>query len=127
MGRHRKHPRGRGERRELDRKAKNEQLKIALKMKYYGPYVFKYVHEDEIEKELKKNRFYYWTNDWHCYFYRTGKYANYPVYGKYCKHSSNNESYFKRVSAKAVRKYDEDLPKKGNAYRKVFDYWWTLL
>lgn len=49
--------------------------------------------------------------------------------GKYIKHPSNSEmrSYFKKYSNKKVRKakYD-DISSKGNGYRKLFDYWWTL-
>ncbi|MCF0151646.1 MAG: hypothetical protein HUJ80_09590 [Firmicutes bacterium] len=38
------------------------------------------------------------------------------------------QRFLKRVSARKVRKlgYDE-LPMKGNGYRKAFDYWWTWL
>ena len=51
-----------------------------------------------------------------------------PV-GKYIKYPSDSEarSYFKRYSNRKVRrmKYD-DIPTKGNGYRRQFDYWWTL-
>lgn len=39
--------------------------------------------------------------------------------------SSNRQQYLKRKANRKVRKY-HGLPKKGNQYRKVFDYWWTL-
>ena len=39
--------------------------------------------------------------------------------------SSNCQQYLKRTANHMVRKY-RGLPKKGNQYRKVFDYWWTL-
>lgn len=39
--------------------------------------------------------------------------------------SSNRQQYLKRKANRRVRKY-HGLPKKGNLYRKVFEYWWTL-
>ena len=39
--------------------------------------------------------------------------------------SSNRQQYLKRKANRKVRKY-HGLPKKGNQYRKVFEYWWTL-
>lgn len=48
----------------------------------------------------------------------TGYYIKYPKNSK-CQH------WLKRVSGKKVRAYP-NLPKKGNGYRRVFDYWWTL-
>ena len=39
--------------------------------------------------------------------------------------SSSGQQYLKRRSNRKVRKYC-GLPKKGNQYRKVFDYWWAL-
>ena len=50
--------------------------------------------------------------------YVLGNYVEYP-------RSSKNKVFFKRVSNKAVRR-SESLPLKGNGYRKVFDYWWTI-
>ena len=49
-----------------------------------------------------------------------GKYIKYP-------HDSEMRSYFKKYSNRKVRraKYD-DISKKGNGYRRQFDYWWTL-
>lgn len=39
--------------------------------------------------------------------------------------SSARQQYLKRKANHKVRKY-RGLPKKGNQYRKVFEYWWTL-
>lgn len=39
--------------------------------------------------------------------------------------SSANKVFFKRVSNKKVRHSKYILPK-GNGYRKLFDYWWTI-
>lgn len=39
--------------------------------------------------------------------------------------SSRRQQYLKRNGNRKVRKY-RCLPKKGNQYRKVFDYWWEL-
>lgn len=49
-----------------------------------------------------------------------GKYIKYP-------HNSEQRNYFKKYSNRKVRrmKYD-DIPMKGNGYRRQFDYWWTL-
>ena len=40
-------------------------------------------------------------------------------------HSGLHIQYLKRKGNRKVRKY-RCLPKKGNQYRKVFDYWWEL-
>ena len=48
----------------------------------------------------------------------TGKYIKYPK-------NSNCQNWCKKASSARVRKY-MDLPHKGNSYRRVFDYWWTL-
>ena len=48
----------------------------------------------------------------------TGKYIKYPK-------NSKCQQWLKRVSSKKVRAYP-CLPQKGNGYRKVFDYRWTL-
>jgi len=49
---------------------------------------------------------------------RTGKYIKYPK-------SSNCQWWIKRAISKKVGAYSE-LPPKGNYYRRIFDYWWTL-
>ena len=48
----------------------------------------------------------------------TGKYIKYPK-------NSRCQRWLKRVSGKKVRAHPY-LPQKGNGYRKVFDYWWSL-
>ena len=48
----------------------------------------------------------------------TGKYIKYPK-------NSNRQRLCKKASNARVRRY-MDLPSKGNSYRRVFDYWWTL-
>lgn len=49
-----------------------------------------------------------------------GKYIKYP-------HDSEMRSYFKKYSNRKVRRAkDDDIPMKGNGYRRQFDYWWTL-
>lgn len=44
----------------------------------------------------------------------------YIVYPK----NSNAQRFLKKQTAKKARR--ADLPNKGNAYRKVIDYWWAL-
>ena len=48
----------------------------------------------------------------------TGKYIKYPK-------NSKCQRWLKRVSSKKGRACP-NLPKKGNGYRRVFDYWWAL-
>ena len=48
----------------------------------------------------------------------TGTYIKYPK-------NSNRQRLCKKASNARVRRY-MDLPCKGNSYRRVFDYWWTL-
>lgn len=48
----------------------------------------------------------------------TGQYIKYPK-------NSRCQRWLKRVSNKKVRACP-DLPRKGNGYRKVFDYQWSL-
>ena len=43
----------------------------------------------------------------------------------HCPKSSSGPKYFKRYSNKRVHRCKELFPK-GNAYRRVFDYWWVL-
>lgn len=47
-----------------------------------------------------------------------GKYIKYP-------NSSNAQRYCKRETSKKVR-HAANIPLKGNYYRRLFDYWWTL-
>ena len=51
-------------------------------------------------------------------FVPTGKYIKYPQ-------NSNCQRWIKRQTSKRTRHYI-DLPGKGNYYRRLFDYWWTL-
>lgn len=46
-----------------------------------------------------------------------GTHIKYPA-------ASRKQRYMKRLTSKIARK--ANLPKKGNGYRKLFDYWWTM-
>ena len=48
------------------------------------------------------------------------------VEGQYVKRNSNSrqQNFEKHKSSKMARK--QYLPRKGNAYRRYYDYWWTL-
>lgn len=48
----------------------------------------------------------------------TGRYIKFPK-------NSKTQRWCKRISSARVRKY-KGLPRKGNRYRRVFDYWWTI-
>jgi len=48
----------------------------------------------------------------------TGKYIKYPK-------NSNCQRWMKRLTSKKTRRNSE-LTGKGNQYRRLFDYWWTL-
>ena len=48
----------------------------------------------------------------------SGKYIKYPK-------NSNCQRWMKRLTSKKARRYPE-LTRKGNQYRRLFDYWWTL-
>ncbi len=48
----------------------------------------------------------------------SGKYIKYPK-------NSNCQRWMKRLTSKKTRRRC-DLAKKGNEYRRLFDYWWTL-
>ena len=56
--------------------------------------------------------------------YVNGQHVPTGAYIKYPKNSSR-QRWCKKASSTRVRKY-MDLPSKGNSYRRVFDYWWTL-
>lgn len=47
-----------------------------------------------------------------------GKYIKYPK-------NSNKERWIKRETSRKARKYNH-FPTKGNKYRRLFDFWWTL-
>lgn len=48
----------------------------------------------------------------------TGKYIKFPK-------NSNCQKWIKRETSRRQRNC-EDMPIKGNYYRRLFDYWWTL-
>ena len=48
----------------------------------------------------------------------SGKYIKYPK-------NSNRQRWIKRASSRRVRN-SIYTPQKGNYYRRLFDYWWTL-
>ena len=48
----------------------------------------------------------------------SGKYIKYPK-------NSNCQRWMKRLTSKKARRCSE-LTGKGNQYRRLFDYWWTL-
>lgn len=48
----------------------------------------------------------------------SGKYIKYPK-------NSNCQRWMKRETRRKFRNC-QDLPRKGNYYRRLFDYWWTL-
>ena len=48
----------------------------------------------------------------------SSKYIMYPK-------NSNRQRWMKRKTSRKVRNCG-DVPKKGNYYRRLFDYWWTL-
>lgn len=48
----------------------------------------------------------------------SGKYIKYPK-------NSNCQRWMKRETSRKSRNC-QDLPRKGNYYRRLFDYWWTL-
>ncbi len=48
----------------------------------------------------------------------TGKYIKYP-------RNSNCQKWIKRETSRRIRSC-RDVPAKGNFYRRLFDYWWTL-
>lgn len=41
-------------------------------------------------------------------------------------HKGNRYSFYKKYSNRCVRRYKGEIHSKGNQYRKIFDYWWTV-
>lgn len=82
--------------------AKQKKIRIQKLYQYIG-YYFPYV---ESEKRRSDN----------------GKLIHRYIH--YKKSSSNKEQFFKKYSNRVVRK--KDVPRRGNGYRKCFDYWWTI-
>ena len=48
----------------------------------------------------------------------SGKYIKFPQ-------NSNCQRWIKRTTSRKIRSC-KDVPQKGNFYRRLFDYWWTL-
>ncbi|MDD3229901.1 MAG: hypothetical protein PHE09_11875 [Oscillospiraceae bacterium] len=48
----------------------------------------------------------------------TGKYIKYPK-------NSNCQRWMKRETSRRIRN-SKCVPRKGNYYRRLFDYWWTM-
>lgn len=42
------------------------------------------------------------------------------------EYRGSRSAYLKKQSSKRIRIYKGELPKKGNAHRRVFDFWWEL-
>ena len=59
-----------------------------------------------------------WAEDENGNWRPSGKYIKYPK-------NSNCQRWMKRLTSKKTRKA-EDISVKGNDYRRIFDYWWTL-
>ena len=53
----------------------------------------------------------------------TGQWKPVGNHIKYPK-NSNKQRFYKRYTKRIVRR--NELPRKGNGYRKCFDYWWAL-
>lgn len=85
------------------RKMRRKKLKDKISMLEYCPY-FKGGH----------------TN----YKWMDGEYVRVGTYIKFSK-NSNLQKFYKRYSNKVVRRCPHEIPN-GNAYRKIFDYWWTI-
>lgn len=58
------------------------------------------------------------------YDFVNGKWEQVGNHIKYPR-NSNRQRYLKRQSNKKVRRHVGEIPN-GNAYRKLFDYWWEL-
>lgn len=41
-------------------------------------------------------------------------------------HAPGWSGHLKKLCSKKCRRYKGELPKKGCAYKKIFDYWWEL-
>ena len=50
--------------------------------------------------------------------YHSGKYIKYPK-------NSNCQRWIKKETSRRIRNC-RSIPVKGNYYRRIFDYWWTL-
>ena len=91
-------PRGRAYRLETHRKKLKRTLRMAVYMAY--------PRSIYVERDLVNGK---WV---------LGKYAQY-------RKSSKVQTYHKRRFEKAVRRA-QDLPPRGNGYRRLYDYWWSI-
>lgn len=94
--------------RERDQKYKNH-LKFLVKNVQYYPSPVIYTDEIYIKGEG-------WVN-------------NPKPYYKRCyrdNHKRGRCKYYKKYSNRCVRRYKGEIHSKGNQYRKIFDYWWTV-
>ena len=41
-------------------------------------------------------------------------------------HRCGRYKYYKKYANRCVRKYQGEIHNKGNQYKKIFDYWWTV-
>lgn len=58
-----------------------------------------------------------------------GYVENPKPYYKRCyrgNHKGNRYSSYKKYANRCVRRYKGEIYNKGNQYRKIFDYWWTV-
>lgn len=98
--------------------------------------------EDRIRRMKRSRRRYlkYLKNDRLLRIIKSGGYAPHRGYididfeghsllhsGEYIKYpkNSNCQRWMKRLTGKRLRTCKE-LPEKGNHYRRLFDYWWTM-
>lgn len=93
--------RNRAYRRNIKQQKTEKRKKLILSRNYYYPFGG-YIDMDTIDGKLQI----------------VGTHIKYPQ-------NSNQQKYYKRLSNRIVRR-NNDIPAKGNGYRKCFDYWWTL-
>ena len=94
--------------RERDQKHKNHLKFLAENIQYYPCPV---IYTDEIWIEGQ------------------GWVENLKSYYKRCyrgNHKGNRYSLYKKYANRRVRRYKGEIHNKGNQYRKIFDYWWTV-
>lgn len=51
-----------------------------------------------------------------------------PYYKRYYRdnHKGGRYKFYKKYANRCVRRYKGEIHIKGNHYRKIFDYWWTV-
>lgn len=94
--------------RERDQKHKNHLKFLAENVRYYLSPV---IYTDEI------------------YVKGEGWVGNPKPYYKRCyrdNHKGGRYKYYKKYSNRCVRGYKGEIHSKGNQYRKIFDYWYTV-